>query len=564
MKRKSHGFPTTMRYNESESDDDLVISNLFADFFASNYAKNDLPYATYPYNIDSYLISDPIINESVVRDNMMSLKPCFSAGPDNIPSFILKRFCDILSVPVTYLFNLSFNLGVFPKLWKSSYVIPFHKSGSKVDIKNYRCISRLSALPKLFEQVLTSQLAFNLQNIISPNQHGFMRGKSTTTNLLQFVSCVVDGFASGLCTDTIYLDCEKAFDRVCQVLLLFKCDKIGLSPKMCKWLSSYLKNRTQRVLFKQSLSQEINVCSGVPQGSHLGPLLFLIYLNDLPTVIKKCNILLFADDVKLFYTYSDNHEPLQNDLDNVVEWCRINEMNLNLSKCKSMSFSRVAVRNVEYKIGDYTLESVSSFVDLGVTMDPKLKFNLHVTKIVSKATCTLGFIKRWAKEFKDPYATKALFTGAVRPILEYASVVWCPRYQTYSNAIESVQKQFLLFCLRRFDWNPNLPLPSYLSRLKLIDLPPLFARRTMLNISFVHNILNGTTTSQFLLDRIAINVPFRESRNYRFFYLEYFRYNYLNDDPFRSALLDFNVFYNQIDFSVPVYKLKRNILSVLS
>ena len=306
------------------------------------------------------------------------------------------------------------------------------------------------------------------------------------------------------------------------------------------------------------------MCSGVPQGSHLGPLLFLIYVNDLPTVINECNILLFADDVKIFYTYSDNNEPLQNDLNNVVEWCKVNLMSLNLSKCKSMTFSRVAVSNVEYNVGDYTLQAVSSFVDLGVTMDSKLKFNLHISKMVSKATCTLGFIKRWAKEFKDPYATKTLFTGAVRPILEYASVVWCPRYQTYANAIESVQKQFLLFCLRHFNWDPNLPLPSYLSRLKLINLPPLYARRTMLNISFVHNILSGTTKSQFLLDRIAVNVPVRMSRNYRFFNLEYFRFNYLNDDPFRSALLDFNSYYNQIDFNISSYTLKRNILSVLN
>ena len=247
MKRKSDGFPTTMRYNDSESDDALVISNFFADFFASNYANNNFSHSTYPYHIDSFDISDPIINESVVLDNMRSLKSSFSAGPDDIPSFLLKTFCDSLYVPVTYLFNLSFNLGVFPKLWKSSYIVPLHKTGSKADIKNYRCISRLSALPKLFEQVLTSQLAFNLQSVISPNQHGFMRGKSTSTNLLQFVSCIIDGFSSGLCTDTLYLDCEKAFDRVCQVLLLYKCDRIGLSPKMCKWLSSYLQNRTERV-----------------------------------------------------------------------------------------------------------------------------------------------------------------------------------------------------------------------------------------------------------------------------------------------------------------------------
>jgi len=227
-------------------------------------------------------------------------------------------------------------------------------------------------------------------------------------------------------------------------------------------------------------------------------------------------------------------------------------------------FSRTTCHIQSYFVGDFRLESVESIKDLGVTFDVKLRFHLHIEKMINKATCVLGFIKRWAKEFNDPYATKLLYTVLVRPILEYASVVWSPQYQSYIVLIESVQKQFLLFCLRSLNWDQNLRLPSYESRLKLIDLPTLHSRRIMLNACFVLNILNGSVKSSYLLSAISINVPSRPSRNARFLKLQYFRGNYLNFNPLRIAFNDFNYLYNHIDFNSPSFSIKKSILAHLN
>lgn len=181
-----------------------------------------------------------------------------------------------------------------------------------------------------------------------------------------------------------------------------------------------------------------------------------------------------------------------------------------------MTFYRTLDLGYNYNLNGVQLEKVCSFVDLGVTFDPKLRFHMHIEKIVNKATCTLGFIKRWAKEFSDPYATLRFYAALVRPILENASVVWSPQYQSYIDLIESVQKQFLLFCLRGLNWDQGYHLPSYESRLKLIHLPTLYNRRKMLNVCFVFNVLNGSTKSTFILNSVCVNVPSRTSRHYTF------------------------------------------------
>jgi len=185
---------------------------MFADYFSSNYSSDVYTDDSYPYCIDYFDIKDPIIDNEIVNNCLRSLKPSYLPGPDNIPSSILKTFCDSLTSPLPLLFNLSIQSGCFINAWKTSFIQPLHKSGNKADIANYRGITKLSAIPKLFEQVLTVQISFNLQRCVSPSQHGFLKGKSTVTNLLYFVSIVLEGFSKGLRTDTLYTDLHKAFD----------------------------------------------------------------------------------------------------------------------------------------------------------------------------------------------------------------------------------------------------------------------------------------------------------------------------------------------------------------
>lgn len=460
------------------------------------------------------------------------------------------------------MFNRSLATGGFPAIWKKSFIVPFYKNGSRCNVENYRGIAKLSDIPKLFELLISRKLVHSLKSIVSPYQHGFLQGKSTITNLLEFSSVVFSNFSSKLQTDVIYTDFSKAFDRVDLNLLLMKLDLIGFPGKFIIWLKSYLLNRSQCVLFRSSLSRRILVTSGVPQGSHLGPILFNLFLNDLPLVIQNSSILMYADDVKLFRAVKSSDEPcfLQCDLNRLVSWCDSNRMLLNLSKCKKMSFNRGTVLQTSYLIGNSVLENVFSFCDLGVTFDAKLSFNLHIDACISKASNLLGFIKRWSREFDDPYLSKHLFTSIVRPVLEYGSLVWSPFYSCHVDRIESVQKQFLLFALRNLAWNPDINLPPYLHRLALINLPTLERRRTMLDICFMVKLINGEVNSPYLISNLKFNVPFRASRNFVPFNLPATKFNYEELNPIFKLCKNFNSYYNLFSVTDSIVSIKRLVL----
>lgn len=557
-----------MKFGGVESSDDNLISNLFAEFFASTYSSS-----TFNSN-DQYSYSFPesmnfnisVIDQLTVTKYMKNLKLSHVAGPDLVPSSILKHYHHLLSTPLTYIFNKSLKLGYFPTIWKQSFIIPLFKSGSKADISNYRGIAKLSVIPKLFEKLLYDTLSHQALSVLSPFQHGFSKSRSTITNLLEFTTLVMEGFIGGKQTDVIYIDFSKAFDKVNHNLLVHKLNRLGFSTSLTKWIESYLTNRKQCVRFRNTYSYYIDVLSGVPQGSHLGPLLFTLFINDLPSVMKNSNTLMYADDVKMFVTFNniDQQILLQNDINNLTSWCTDNLMELNVKKCKYMIFSRTSPNNGLYTMNASILELVDSINDLGVNFDRKLDFRNHITLTVNKATGVLGFIKRWSKEFSDPYVTKQLFTTLVRPILEYGSVIWDPQYSVHSNKIESVQIQFLLFCLRGLGWDPRIRLPSYVNRLALIKLPTLRSRRKMLNALFLLKLINGSVNSQFLLGKVNLNVPVRLSRHYSILNIKYYTTNFAQFDPFRRVCDDFNKLYKYIDFNKNLKIIKSDIISYLN
>lgn len=562
-KRRSVDFPSTMKYNGLESSDDISISNMFAKFFASTYSSSLFNNSQYPYSIEqSTSIIIPSLNEVNVSSNLSKLKMSYVSGPDGVPTCILKRCSNLLCTPLTYLFNLSLKLGYFPEAWKDSFIIPLFKTGSKSSISNYRGIAKLSAIPKLFEKLITEMLSHQVSSLLSPKQHGFRKSRSTITNLLELTSIVNDGFIKKKQTDAVYTDFSKAFDKVNHDLLLFKLDLLGFSVMLLKWIESYLKNRKQYVKFRNSKSNYIYVSSGVPQGSHLGPLLFTLFINDLPKVIKYSQTLMYADDVKIFLSFNNTADQalLQYDIINFTTWCEDNLMDLNTKKCKYMIFSRTTPINGCFLMNNEPLELVQTFNDLGILLDKQLDFRAHVSTTINKAMGVLGFIKRWAKEFSDPYTTKQLYTTLVRPILEYGSVVWDPSVKIRTQSIESVQKQFLLFCLRGLGWVYNNEFPSYNNRLALIKLPTLKSRRQMLNVTFVLKLLKGFIDSEFLLGKLNLYIPAYSTRNYEFLRLSTFQTNYAKADPFRKICEEFNQLYFAVDFNKNLDAVKRDII----
>ncbi|CAG4961893.1 unnamed protein product [Colias eurytheme] len=283
-------------------------------------------YASTRVHIDAFSLKD-------VKEALASLKPKRSAGPDGIPAFLFRDCSGILAKPLQYIFNTCMRLETFPAQWKVTRVIPVPKGKVKSDISGYRPVAVLSTPAKVFEAAIYRAMQKQISSLISDAQHGFWPGRSTTTNLLNFMSNVVPAVDSGHQVDVAYFDFRKAFDTVDNDILLNKLALLGCTPHLLKFFSSYLKDRQQYVDYKGCLSDSYYTLSGVSQGSNLGPLEFIIMINDLPQVIKHGVCLLFADDLKLLLEVRDkmDSERLQQDIDSIVEWSHRNKLYFNVN-----------------------------------------------------------------------------------------------------------------------------------------------------------------------------------------------------------------------------------------
>lgn len=423
-------------------------------------------------------------------------------------------------MPLSLLYKNSICSSIFPNLWKSSFIIPIHKKGSKSDISNYRPIAKLSTIPKVFESIIYSSFSNICKSVISSNQHGFVPNKSTTTNLLEFSSDIIEAFNTKHQVDCVYTDFSKAFDKLSHSVIVLKMRKLGFPPWFIKWVTSYLIDRTYKVVFRGVESKSINATSGVPQGSHLGPLLFILAIDDVSLVLKKAKVLIYADDMKIYSTITSSRdaELLQADLDRFATWCSNSNLKLNVGKCEFSRFYRVKSPVIyNYKFNNSVLLFNELVTDLGVVFDKEINFNVHIDKIVIKASQMLGFIKRWSKEFNSSLVSRHLYMTFVRPILEYACQVWTPFYQNHIDRIEAVQKRFVRFTLSNLPWHNPLILPPYESRLNLVNLDSLYRRREVADLVFLHGLINLTIISPVLFDKIQFTNNVYTFRNNRIF-----------------------------------------------
>lgn len=384
--------------------------------------------------------------------------------------------------------------------------------------------------------------------------------KSTVTNLVEFTSSTTKNIEQGFQTDALYTDFSKAFDRVCHSILLFKLDKLGFCNSLIAWLSSYLSERSQMVKVGSCYSTLFWVPSGVPQGSHLGPILFNLFINDILNCLSYSNALLFADDLKICRLVNDFSDAakLQSDLDALCAWCDVNQLHLNFDKCKIISFTRKKSPIIfYYKIGNIPLHRVSEVIDLGVTLDAELNFRSHISVIISKANRMLGFVKRTCSEFDDPFVLKTLFCSFVRSGLEYANCVWTPHYSIHISRIERVQQNFSRFALRKLGWRDALP--CYEERLKLLGLKTLKDRRIINSALFVGNLLNSNIIAPEILSLLKIKVNPYNFRHRDFLEMESHRTNYGLTEPINNMCCLFNDFFKFYDFDLSKNDFKKKI-----
>jgi len=490
--KSRHPIPVLINNNEYLIEDSKKCQAFATHFSAlfNNIPKNQNLTNTFPI-ISQNHIEDIDFDIITVANTLKALPNKNSSTQDDIPYKILKNFHDIIAPSLCETFRISLDTGEIPDKWKHSTIIPIFKNGNKSDIKNYRPISLTSTTCRIFEKIIHSEvMKFLIENdLLSKNQFGFLPKRSTTTQLIFTLNKWYEGLLHKKNIDVIYIDLQKAFDQVPTQYLLNKLYSYGIRGKIHTWIGNFLKNRTFSVRINKEESTTLPIFSGVPQGSILAPLLFTIYINDLPSKLGD-NIFtsLYADDIKITHIYKTQDNLLQEKIDILNSWAK--DWGLNISLNKSYVFN-IGSKNSKkpYNILDHELQHVETVKDLGILIDHKLTFKKHIKNI-----CKLGYLRSHQVlrhiHTSNPKTWGNIFKTYILPTLEYGSPIWNPISKELTKDLERVQKFFtkiaLLKCKRK-----NL---NYTERLKLFQLEPLQVRRYFIDVITMYKILFNHTS----------------------------------------------------------------------
>ena len=376
------------------------------------------------------------INVLDIGDAIGKLKTAISFGNDNISSYFLKLALPLIENSLVLLFNTSIETGRFPDSWKTARVTPIFKDGDKTNKSNYRPISVLPVISRLFEKLIFNQLYryLNQNGLLSENQSGFRELHSTVTCLLKNTDDWYSELDNGHLLGLVFIDLKKAFDTVDHQLLCKKLQHYGVCQRELAWFESYLTNRKQfcRIGGVDSNTEKIEV--GVPQGSCLGPLLFLVYINDLPRGVKNSVTTMYADDTSVCYrskSITQLNEAINGDLRSLDTWLKGNKLSLNVTKTQSMLIctrpKRKALEEanliLELNICDTAIDNAPKTKYLGVHIDGNLNWKEHIKAVSSKVSRAIGFLK-YAKKFLPLATVIKLYTSIVEPHFRYCCSVW--------------------------------------------------------------------------------------------------------------------------------------------
>ena len=433
-----------------------------------------------------------LCTEEAVLELLVGLDISKSCGNDGISPRMLKSTSFSITSSLCRLFNLSISTGQFPSAWKLGRITPIPKGSNKTLPSGYRPISVLPVVSKLIERhvkaVLETYLLTNAP--ISEKQWGFMCGRSTVSALIRVVDDWQRALDQGNEVCAVFFDISKAFDTVPHLPLLHTLIEIGIDPYLIRWIYSYLAGRSQFVCVDGCISNKLSVLSGVPQGSVLGPLLFICYINDIATAISSdSEINMFADDIALYRVIKTrmDYVHLQNDINSISSCLEQKHLRFNATKCKIMFISRKRVNSLSpppLELNGTILDSVSSYKYLGVTLTSDLSWSLHITNCCNTTRRLIGLLYRQFYQHTSPPCLLRLYKSFIRPHLEYASVVWNPYYRGEIAALESVQKFALRVCLKLWDTN-------YDELLSAADIPSLQHRRIQQSLCHLFKIING-------------------------------------------------------------------------
>jgi len=483
LKSKKKVCPDVIVENGNEITDSHSIATAFNNFFVNigprlaSTIHSNVNFRDYLFNgTENSLFFIPT-NENEILDIVRSFKMSKSCGYDGISVFLLKKISHCLASPLVHICNLSLSTGIFPDSLKIAKVIPIYKKDDSTQIKNYRPISLLPVISKILEKIVYKRLYSFLQenNTLICNQFGFRKGFSTDYALIQSCDKIIQALNNKEHIIGVFMDLSKAFDTMNHDILLQKLIHYGIRGTTLKWFKNYLDNRKQFVSFQSVKSPKLNVLCGVPQGSILGPLLFLIYINDIVKSSTLLTYVLFADDTNIFYSHKCLNtliNTLNHELVKVSIWFKCNKLSLNLEKtcfinvCASQTnFDPV----IDIVIDDIFIVERKSTKFLGVTLDSKLTWNDHVNNITTLISRAVGVIGK----MRDLVPEKTLYTlynALVLPYLTYCNVVWGNCNITKINIIFLLQKRALRICTHSDYLAHTNPLFYRLNTFKVCDM----------------------------------------------------------------------------------------------
>ena len=425
-----------------------------------------------------------------------------SPGPDGRHPRFMQELSAELCIPLTMIFENSIETAQLPDQWKVARVSAIFKKGNKKLASNYRPVSITSIVCRTFEKIIRDHIVSFLMEhgLLSNFQFGFMKGRSTTLQLLNVLNDWTQTMENKNSTDCVYMDYQKAFDKVPHGRLLAKLEAYNLSSEVINWIKEYLTGRSQCVEVNGKASEWLPVTSGIPQGSVLGPLLFLIYINDLPDDINS-DVYMYADDTKLYREIKtiEDQRILQKDLDTLTKWSEIWLLKFHPEKCFNLTIGigegeessyHMMIDNVKHK-----MTKIEEIKDIGVIIDSNLKFEKHINAKIVTANKILGIIRR-TYMFLNKEIFLPLYKALVRSHFDYAMSIWNPHMIKFIESIESVQR-------RATKLIPKIKNLTYPERLKALNLPTLSYRRIRGDMIEVYKIISNiydSNTSQTILN----------------------------------------------------------------